>query len=355
MVKAKRGGLRLGQIVGVPARTGASTREPRGRERPERRRGGQGGNGFAIMPLAGGQKVAVGVRGCDTILITAQDPNAVQFLAQAVFRVAEPDPGVERRPTTRRASRSARRARGDLVRRHEPQLDLDRRRVRQRRSRPRAGRRGSRGGRRRRRPRRARPQRGERAARPRRAEVPHRPARSASRLWPRCSSRSIARRRRSAVTLPPSGKISTASRGAEAAAHRLDLALDVAAARVHEAVRQPLADHVDQRVQRERLVHDDPRPAAVAAQQVVEHEQRVALAGVDAEHDHRPLARRRAPPRPPRSRACATRHARHAQRRPRDAADEPAQHRVVRAVPAAAPGRPQPARRRRRAATWPAA
>ena len=32
---------------------------------------------------------------------------------------------------------------------------------------------------------------------------------------------------------------------------------------------------------RERLVHHDPRPPAVAAQQMVEHEQRVALAGVD--------------------------------------------------------------------------
>ena len=99
-----------------------------------------------------------------------------------------------------------------------------------------------------------------------------------------------------------------------------DLDLDVAAARVDEAVRQPAAEHVDQRVQRERLVHDDPRPAAVAAQQVVEHEQRVALAGVDAEHDHRPLVRRRAPPRPARSRAIVTLHPRDAQRRAGDRA-----------------------------------
>jgi len=41
--------------------------------------------GYAIIPLENGQKVAVGVRGCDTILISAQDPNAVRFLAENVF------------------------------------------------------------------------------------------------------------------------------------------------------------------------------------------------------------------------------------------------------------------------------
>ena len=172
--------------------------------------------------------------------------------------------------------------------------------------------------------------------------------------WPRCSSRSIARRRRSAVTLPPSGKISTASRAAQAAAHRRDLDLGVASARVDEPVREPPADHVDQRVERQRLVHDDPRPPAVAAEQVVEHEQRVALAGVDAEHDERP---------PIGQRGFGVlgavdghAHARDPQRRARDAAHEPAQDRVVGPVPAGEPGGPQcrarrPPRRRGRSRT----
>ena len=115
----------------------------------------------------------------------------------------------------------------------------------------------------------------------------------------------------------------------EPAAHRGDLDLGVAAARVHEAVRQPPPDHVDQRVQRQRLVHDDPRPPAVAAQQVVEHEQRVALARVDAEHDERPLLGQRGLGRLRAVHVTRTRAARSAVARER--ADEPAQHRVVRA------------------------
>jgi hypothetical protein len=86
MVKAGRGGLTLGQLVAVPDTTdpaqyasslvaaaqgsgAAVTRKP----------------GYAVVPLQNGQKVAVGVRGCDTILISAQDPNAVAFLAESVF------------------------------------------------------------------------------------------------------------------------------------------------------------------------------------------------------------------------------------------------------------------------------
>ena len=76
----------------------------------------------------------------------------------------------------------------------------------------------------------------------------------------------------------------------EPAAHRGDLDLRVAAARVDEAVRQPVPEHVDQRVEPERLVQHEARAAAVPAQQLVEHEQRVALARVAAEHHDRPLA-----------------------------------------------------------------
>jgi hypothetical protein len=40
---------------------------------------------YTVLPLAGGTVVAVGVRGCATILISAPDSNAVPFLADAVF------------------------------------------------------------------------------------------------------------------------------------------------------------------------------------------------------------------------------------------------------------------------------
>jgi len=43
------------------------------------------GKTYDVLPLAGGSVVAVGVRGCATILISAPDPSAVPFLADAVF------------------------------------------------------------------------------------------------------------------------------------------------------------------------------------------------------------------------------------------------------------------------------
>jgi hypothetical protein len=86
MVKATRGGLTLGQLVGVP-----DARDPAdyAASLVASAQGGGAkvtrGNGFAIIPLRSGQRIAVGVRGCDTILISAQDPDAVQFLAANVF------------------------------------------------------------------------------------------------------------------------------------------------------------------------------------------------------------------------------------------------------------------------------
>jgi len=86
MVKATRGGLTLGQLVGVPDQTDPA--DYAASLVASAQGGGAAvtrGKGFAIIPLQGGTKVAVGVRGCDTILISAQDPNAVQFLAENVF------------------------------------------------------------------------------------------------------------------------------------------------------------------------------------------------------------------------------------------------------------------------------
>ena len=86
MVKAARGGLTLGQLVGVPDNTDPA--DYAASLVASAQGGGAAvtrGKGYAIIPLQGGQKVAVGVRGCDTILINAQDPNAVKFLADTVF------------------------------------------------------------------------------------------------------------------------------------------------------------------------------------------------------------------------------------------------------------------------------
>jgi hypothetical protein len=78
-------GLSLGEIVGVPSKDPAryassliASSQASGAEV-------QGGRGYAILPLASGKGVAVGVKGCRTVLISAQDPEATKFLAAAVF------------------------------------------------------------------------------------------------------------------------------------------------------------------------------------------------------------------------------------------------------------------------------
>jgi hypothetical protein len=38
-----------------------------------------------IVPLSNGRGVAIGIKGCRTVLISAQDPNATTFLATAIF------------------------------------------------------------------------------------------------------------------------------------------------------------------------------------------------------------------------------------------------------------------------------
>jgi hypothetical protein len=85
MRAARRTGLTLGTLVRVPSKDPAayagnlvSTAESAGAPVTKR-------TGYAVLPLQGGTVVAVGVRGCATILISAQDSNAVPFLADAVF------------------------------------------------------------------------------------------------------------------------------------------------------------------------------------------------------------------------------------------------------------------------------
>ncbi len=135
--------------------------------------------------------------------------------------------------------------------------------------------------------------------------------------------------------------------------HRGDLDFGVTPARIDEAVGQAPAEDVDQRIHPQRFVEDQARPAAVPAEQLVEDQQRVALAGVAAQHDDRlPAGRQRLLGRL--RLGDLDIDVRQAGHRAVDAAHEPAQHRIVRAlharrprVPAEAAGDPQPQARQR--------
>ncbi len=92
-----------------------------------------------------------------------------------------------------------------------------------------------------------------------------------------------------------------------------------------ERVRQPVGGDVRGRVQLQGGLHDHPRAALALAQQVADEQQRVARAGVPAEHDQRLVTGRR------RLRLAGHRHRQPADpdRRPVHQVEEPGQHRVV--------------------------
>ena len=93
--------------------------------------GSKSGNGYAIMPLQSGQKVAVGVQGCDTVLISAQDPERRQVPGRARSSATElrrPRPSRRARPPAEQPVDPRVVARRDLLRGDLPELDLDRRR-----------------------------------------------------------------------------------------------------------------------------------------------------------------------------------------------------------------------------------
>jgi len=89
MRAARQGPLTLGTLVAAPSKdpqayvddlvSTAEKRSPVSRQ-----------PAFALIPLESGTVVAVGVRGCTAVLISAQDPNAVRFLATAVFVESSP-------------------------------------------------------------------------------------------------------------------------------------------------------------------------------------------------------------------------------------------------------------------------
>ncbi len=85
MRAARREGLTLGTLVGIPSQDPAAyvselvqTAQTGGAPVKKRK-------GYTVIPLASGSVFAVGVRGCRAVLISATDPKAVPFLADAVF------------------------------------------------------------------------------------------------------------------------------------------------------------------------------------------------------------------------------------------------------------------------------
>jgi hypothetical protein len=85
MRAARREGLTLGTLVRVPSKD--PTAYAQSIVETAERAGAPVTNSknYDVLPLQGGSVVAVGVRGCSTILISASDPTAVPFLADSVF------------------------------------------------------------------------------------------------------------------------------------------------------------------------------------------------------------------------------------------------------------------------------
>jgi hypothetical protein len=126
----------------------------------------------------------------------------------------------------------------------------------------------------------------------------------------------------------PFGKDHQRARLPQLPRHRGDLDLRVPAPGIDEAVGQPLSQDVDQWIEPQGLVHHHARTASVAAQELMQHQQRVALARVPAEHNHRSLPGGEGGPGGI-GLDHAHLHARQGDDRPVDTADEPAHHRVV--------------------------
>jgi hypothetical protein len=85
MRAARRTGLTLGTLVRVPSKNPTAYADGLVAAAEHGGAPVKKAKGYTVLPLAGGSVVAVGVRGCSTILISAADPSAVPFLADAVF------------------------------------------------------------------------------------------------------------------------------------------------------------------------------------------------------------------------------------------------------------------------------
>ena len=82
---AEQGGITLGSIVGIP------TDDPDSyvNQLASTVKAGGGavtaGSGYFLIPLANGQCIAAGAKGCRAVLIASQDPNGLKFLAASIF------------------------------------------------------------------------------------------------------------------------------------------------------------------------------------------------------------------------------------------------------------------------------
>ena len=85
MRAARRTGLTLGTLVRVPSEDPSAYADGLVETAERAHAPVKQSKGYTVLPLAGGSVVAVGVRGCATILVSAPDPSAVPFLADAVF------------------------------------------------------------------------------------------------------------------------------------------------------------------------------------------------------------------------------------------------------------------------------
>lgn len=85
MRAARRTGLTLGTLVRVPSKDPGAYVSQLVQAAESGGAPVTSSKHYTVLPLQGGSVVAVGVRGCSTILISAQDPSAVPFLADAVF------------------------------------------------------------------------------------------------------------------------------------------------------------------------------------------------------------------------------------------------------------------------------
>jgi hypothetical protein len=79
----QRDGVVYGEVVGVPSRDPQGyvdhlVREAKGEAKP--------GPGYSLIPFADNDAVAVGVRGCRAVYVSAATPDDVRVLAPAVLR-----------------------------------------------------------------------------------------------------------------------------------------------------------------------------------------------------------------------------------------------------------------------------
>jgi hypothetical protein len=85
MRAARRSGLTLGTLVRVPSKDPGAYAQSLVETAERAGAPVTNSKNYDVLPLQGGSVVAVGVRGCSTILISASDPTAVPFLADSVF------------------------------------------------------------------------------------------------------------------------------------------------------------------------------------------------------------------------------------------------------------------------------